>query len=120
MRERSKKQNGTSAPAAARKPNGAALSPDQTETIEKVATDDSAMKIANEKNGKDQSKGHEFVLKTAQDRNVKFIRLWFTDILGMLKSTAIIADELETSLEEGITFDGSAIEGFAREDESDM
>lgn len=74
----------------------------------------------NGKNGKEDLKSHEFVLKTAHDRNVKFIRLWFPDILGMLKSTAIIAGELEAALEEGITFDGSAIEGFAREDESDM
>lgn len=62
----------------------------------------------------------EFVLKAARDRNVKFVRLWFTDILGMLKSTAITAEELESALEEGVTFDGSVIEGFAREDESDM
>ena len=65
-------------------------------------------------------KSREFVLRAAHDRDVKFVRLWFTDILGMLKSTAIISDELETALDEGITFDGSAIEGFAREDESDM
>ena len=62
----------------------------------------------------------EFILHAAQDRHVKFVRLWFTDILGMLKSTAIVADELEAALDEGITFDGSAIEGFARQDESDM
>lgn len=69
---------------------------------------------------KDEQKSMEFVLRAAQDRNVKFVRLWFTDILGTLKSVAIIADELETALEEGVTFDGAAIEGFAREDESDM
>jgi glutamine synthetase len=62
----------------------------------------------------------DFILHAAQDRRVKFVRLWFTDILGMLKSTAIVADELEAALEEGITFDGSAIEGYARQDESDM
>ena len=62
----------------------------------------------------------EFVIRAAQDRRVKFVRLWFTDILGMLKSTAIVADELEAALEEGVTFDGSAIEGYARQDESDM
>jgi glutamine synthetase len=62
----------------------------------------------------------EFILHAAQDRRVKFVRLWFTDILGMLKSTAIVADELEAALDEGITFDGSAIEGYARQDESDM
>jgi len=46
--------------------------------------------------------------------------LWFTDILGSLKSTAITSEELESALDEGVTFDGSVIEGFAREDESDM
>jgi len=71
-------------------------------------------------NGKDDHKNIEFVLRAAQERQVKFVRLWFTDILGTLKSVAIIADELETALEEGVTFDGGAIEGFAREDESDM
>jgi glutamine synthetase len=68
----------------------------------------------------DQEKGREFVLRMAQDRNVKFVRLWFTDILGSLKSVAITSDELEAALEEGVTFDGSSIEGFARADESDM
>ena len=69
---------------------------------------------------KDEQKSIDFVLKAAQERQIKFVRLWFTDILGMLKSVAIIADELESALEEGITFDGGAIEGFARQDESDM
>ncbi len=69
---------------------------------------------------KDEQKSIEFVLRAAQERNVKFIQLWFTDILGMLKSVAIITEELESALEEGITFDGGAIEGFARRDESDM
>lgn len=69
---------------------------------------------------KDEHDGIEYVLKVAHERRVKFVRLWFTDILGMLKSVAIIADELETALEEGVTFDGAAIEGFARQDESDM
>ncbi len=62
----------------------------------------------------------EFVLKAARDRDVKFVRLWFTDILGMLKSMAITTEELESALQQGVTFDGSAIEGFARQDESDM
>ncbi|MFC1934740.1 glutamine synthetase family protein [Chloroflexota bacterium] len=60
------------------------------------------------------------VLKTAKKYNVKFIRLWFTDILGFLKSFAITVEELEEALEEGKGFDGSSIEGFARIDESDM
>ncbi|MCK9526789.1 MAG: glutamine synthetase family protein [Limnochordia bacterium] len=55
-----------------------------------------------------------------KEHDVKFIRLWFTDVLGMLKSFAITRSELETALEEGMGFDGSSIEGFARIDESDM
>jgi glutamine synthetase len=62
----------------------------------------------------------EYVLKEAKDHDVKFIKLWFTDILGMLKSFAITVEELEGALEEGMGFDGSSIEGFARIDESDM
>jgi glutamine synthetase len=62
----------------------------------------------------------EAVLKAVKDKNVKFIRLWFTDVLGFLKSFAITADELETALDEGMGFDGSSIEGFARIQESDM
>ena len=61
-----------------------------------------------------------YVLKTAKEHDVKFIRLWFTDILGMLKSFAITVEELEGALEEGMGFDGSSIEGFCRIDESDM
>jgi glutamine synthetase len=60
------------------------------------------------------------VLKTVRDKNIKFIRLWFTDILGFLKSFAISPSELEVALEEGMGFDGSSIQGFARIDESDM
>jgi glutamine synthetase len=62
----------------------------------------------------------EYVLKIAREHDVKFIRLWFTDILGFLKSFAITFEELEAALEEGVGFDGSSIEGFARIDESDM
>ena len=61
-----------------------------------------------------------YVLKMAKEHDVKFIRLWFTDILGMLKSFAITVEELEGAMEEGMGFDGSSIEGFARIDESDM
>jgi len=64
--------------------------------------------------------GKEYVLKMAKERDVKFIKLWFTDILGMLKSFSITVEELEGALEEGMGFDGSSIEGFARIDESDM
>ena len=61
-----------------------------------------------------------FVLQNCKDQDIKFIRLWFTDILGSLKSFAITVEELEQALEEGMGFDGSSIEGFARIDESDM
>lgn len=65
-------------------------------------------------------KDKEFVLKTVKEQNVKFIRLWFTDVLGFLKSFAVTSSELELGLEEGLGFDGSSIEGFARIQESDM
>ncbi len=70
------------------------------------------------KSKKQESK--EYVLKMAKENDVRFIRLWFTDILGVLKSFAITIDELEGALEEGMGFDGSSIEGFTRIDESDM
>ena len=69
---------------------------------------------------KSREEGKEYVLKRTKERDVKFIRLWFTDILGMLKSFAITVEELERALEQGMGFDGSSIEGFARIDESDM
>ncbi len=62
----------------------------------------------------------EYVLKMAKEHDVKFIRLWFTDILGILKSFAITVEELEGALGQGMGFDGSSIQGFARIDESDM
>ncbi|HSV65991.1 MAG TPA: type I glutamate--ammonia ligase [Mycobacteriales bacterium] len=62
----------------------------------------------------------EFVLRTLEERGIRFVRLWFTDVLGFLKSVAIAPAELEGAFEEGIGFDGSAIEGFARVYESDM
>jgi len=60
------------------------------------------------------------VVKLAKENDVKFIRLWFTDVLGVLKGFAITIDELEGALEEGMGFDGSSIQGYARIDESDM
>ncbi len=66
------------------------------------------------------SKQQEFVLRTIEERDIRFIRLWFTDVLGTLKSVAIAPAELNGAFEEGIGFDGSAIEGFARQFESDM
>ncbi len=62
----------------------------------------------------------EYVLKTVEERGVKFIRLWFTDVLGFLKSIAITSQELEGAFTEGMGFDGSAIEGFSRIQEADM
>jgi glutamine synthetase len=62
----------------------------------------------------------EFVLRTLEERDIRFIRLWFTDVLGFLKSVAIAPAELEGAFEEGIGFDGSAVEGFARVYEADM
>jgi glutamine synthetase len=60
------------------------------------------------------------VLRLAKEKQVRFIRLWFTDILGFLKSFAITVRELERALEDGMGFDGSSILGFVRIDESDM
>ena len=62
----------------------------------------------------------EGVLKAVKDGKVKFIRLCFTDVLGFLKSFSITTEELEEALDEGMGFDGSSIEGFARIEESDM
>ncbi len=70
----------------------------------------------NDKNGE----AKEYVIKHAKEKDVKFIRLWFTDVLGALKSVSITVEELEHALEYGMGFDGSSIEGFARIDESDM
>src|SRR5690606_7798504 len=65
-------------------------------------------------------KQQEFVLRTIEERDVRFVRLWFTDVLGFLKSVAVAPAELEGAFDEGIGFDGSAIEGFARVYEADM
>jgi len=62
----------------------------------------------------------EYVLKITKDNDIKLIRLWFTDILGFLKCFSITPRELEEALADGVGFDGSSIEGFARIDESDM
>jgi glutamine synthetase len=62
----------------------------------------------------------EYVLRTVEERGSKFIRLWFTDVLGTLKSFAITPQELEGAFTEGMGFDGSSIEGFSRIQESDM
>ena len=62
----------------------------------------------------------EYVLRTVEERGVRLVRLWFTDILGNLKSFAISPAELENALEDGMTFDGSSIEGFSRVQEADV
>lgn len=62
---------------------------------------------------------HEFVLRTVEERDIRFIRLWFTDIMGALKSVVMSPSELESAFEEGIGFDGSSVEGFSRISESD-
>ena len=67
-----------------------------------------------------EKKDKDYVLKKVKENNIKFIRLWFTDVLGFLKGFAITVDELEGALDEGMGFDGSSIEGFARIEESDM
>jgi glutamine synthetase len=65
-------------------------------------------------------KQQEYVLRTLEERDIRFVRLWFTDVLGVLKSVAVAPAELEGAFAEGIGFDGSAIEGFARVHEADM
>jgi glutamine synthetase len=71
-----------------------------------------------EDGGVDRQK--EYVLRTVEERGVRFVRLWFTDVLGQLKSFAISPAELEGAFEDGISFDGSAIDGFSRKQESDV
>ena len=62
----------------------------------------------------------DYVLKTVEERGVRFVRFWFTDVLGVLKSFAVTDTELEGAFEEGMGFDGSSIDGFTRLEESDM
>lgn len=62
----------------------------------------------------------DFVLKTIKSRDVHFVRFWFTDVLGTMKSFAVIPSELENAFAEGMGFDGSCVEGFCRTQESDM
>jgi glutamine synthetase len=62
----------------------------------------------------------EYVLRTVEERGVRFVRLWFTDVLGQLKSFAISPAELEGAFDDGMQFDGSAIDGFSRIQESDV
>ncbi len=62
----------------------------------------------------------DFVLKTVESRDVHFVRFWFTDVLGNMKSFAVVPGELESAFEEGMGFDASCIEGFSAAQESDM
>ncbi len=65
-------------------------------------------------------KQRDFVLRTIEERGIKFVRLWFTDVVGTLKSVAIAPAEVEGAFAEGLGFDGSAIEGLTRSYEADM
>jgi glutamine synthetase len=62
----------------------------------------------------------DYVLRTIEERGIRFVRLWFTDVLGFLKAFTITSQELEGAFAEGMGFDGSSIEGFSRIQESDM
>ncbi len=70
--------------------------------------------------GEPRPSEHEHVLRACREHDVRFVRLWFTDLLGQLKSVAITIDELPSVLERGVEFDGASIEGYTRHDESDM
>jgi glutamine synthetase len=63
---------------------------------------------------------NEYVLRTVEERGVRFVQLWFTDVLGVQKAVSITPAELENALDEGLTFDGSAVDGFSRVQESDV
>lgn len=76
--------------------------------------------LSNAGDAVDAQRQQEFVLRTLEERDIRFVRLWFTDVLGMLKSVSVAPAEMEGAFEEGIGFDGSAIEGFARIHEADM
>ena len=65
-------------------------------------------------------KQQDFVLRTIEERGIKFVRLWFTDVIGTLKSVAIAPAEVEGAFAEGVGFDGSAIEGLTRSFEADV
>ena len=61
----------------------------------------------------------DYVLRTVEERGIRLVRLWFTDVLGNLKSFAISPAEMENALNDGMSFDGSSIDGFSRVQESD-
>ena len=62
----------------------------------------------------------QYVIKQIEERNIRFLRLWFTDIFGNLKNVAITPSDIEIAFEEGIGFDGSSIDGLASLQDSDM
>jgi glutamine synthetase len=66
------------------------------------------------------TKQSDYVLRTVEERGIRFVRLWFTDVQGVLKSVSISPAELEVAFDEGMTFDGSSIDGYARVQEADM
>jgi glutamine synthetase len=70
--------------------------------------------------GLSMDKQQDFVLRTIEERGVKFVRLWFTDVVGTLKSVAVAPAEVEGAFAEGVGFDGSAIEGLTRSFEADV
>src|SRR4029077_6275179 len=62
----------------------------------------------------------DYVVRTVEERGIRFVQLWFTDVLGTPKGFNITSAELENALDEGMTFDGSAIDGFSRVQEADV
>jgi len=68
----------------------------------------------------EKSREQQYVLRTVEERGIRLIHLWFTDVLGRLKSLAISGAELESALEDGVQFDGTAIDGYSRVHESDV
>lgn len=68
----------------------------------------------------EKARDRKDVMELVKNHDVKFVRLWFSDIHGMLKSFALPVEELDYAFDEGMGFDGSSIKGFARIDESDM
>ncbi len=66
------------------------------------------------------AKQADYVMRVVEERGIRFVRLWFTDVQGFLKSVAISPTELEVAFSEGMTFDGSSIDGYARRQEADM
>jgi glutamine synthetase len=62
----------------------------------------------------------QYVLRTVEERGVRFVQLWFTDVLGRHKAFHVTPAELEDALDQGMTFDGSSIDGFSRIQESDV